>query len=118
MQGGTEKLAIFGIERARRGAELKVMAAVETKVPGHFTDKMDPADDPAEGFGTYTMVLKQDELSYALGKKGMTRKKLARSSGCIVEYVGYTVFMSGTVAERLNPPLPGQVLTVRRDSDS
>eukprot|EP00966_Prymnesium_polylepis_P267042 6169610-Prymnesium_polylepis.1 len=25
----------------------------------------------------------------------MTRKKLARSSGCIVEYVGYTVFMSG-----------------------
>ena len=26
-----------------------------------------------------------DDLSYALGKKGMTRKKLARSSGCIVE---------------------------------
>ena len=30
----------------------------------------------------------------------MTRKKLARSSGCIVEYVGYTVFMSGSKAER------------------
>ena len=41
-----------------------------------------------------------EELSYALGKKGMTRKKLARSSGCIVEYVGYTVFMSGTGDER------------------
>ena len=41
-----------------------------------------------------------DELSYALGKKGMTRKKLARSSGCIVEYVGYTVFMSGSEGAR------------------
>ena len=41
-----------------------------------------------------------EELSYALGKKGMTRKKLARSSQCIVEYVGYTVFMSGMPDER------------------
>ena len=31
-QGATEKLAIFGPRRGRRGAELKVMAAVETKV--------------------------------------------------------------------------------------
>ena len=30
----------------------------------------------------------------------MTRKKLAKSSGCIVEYVGYTVFMSGSKEER------------------
>ena len=30
----------------------------------------------------------------------MTRKKLARSSQCIVEYVGYTVFMSGMPDER------------------
>ena len=45
-------------------------------------------------------MLKPDELSYALGKKGMTRKKLARSSGCIVEYVGHTVFMAGEPDER------------------
>merc|ERR1711972_1067774 len=31
-----EKLAIFGGVRARRGAELKVLSAVETKVPGYF----------------------------------------------------------------------------------
>lgn len=31
-QGETEKLAIFGPRRGRRGAQLKVMAAVETKV--------------------------------------------------------------------------------------
>lgn len=35
--GGSEKLAIFGPRRGRRGAELKVMSAVETKNPGHFT---------------------------------------------------------------------------------
>jgi hypothetical protein len=32
--GGGEKLAIFGTRRARRGAELKVMSAVEHKHPG------------------------------------------------------------------------------------
>jgi len=100
VQGDMEKLAIFGNQRARRGAQLKVMAAVETKVPGYFTNDKPPDDDTAEGFGTHTLVLKPDELSYALGKKGMTRKKLARSSGCIVEYVGYTVFMSGMPEER------------------
>ena len=47
-----------------------------------------------------------EELSYALGKKGMTRKKLAKSSGCIVEYVGYTVFMSGKQRRAPTPPQP------------
>merc|ERR550537_2046094 len=32
-----EKLAIFGSKRMRRGAELKVMSAVEGKEPGYFT---------------------------------------------------------------------------------
>lgn len=30
--------------------------------------------------------LKTDEISWALGRKGATRKKLASASGCIVEY--------------------------------
>ena len=76
------------------------MAAVETKVPGYFTDHLKAEEDDKDGFGTRTLVLKPEELSYALGKKGMTRKKLARSSGCIVEYVGYTVFMAGSRDER------------------
>ena len=61
------------------------MAAVETKVPGYFTKDYVNEDENMDGFGTHTLVLKPDDLSYALGKKGMTRKKLARSSGCIVE---------------------------------
>ena len=58
LQGDTEKLAIFGNKRARRGAELKVMAAVETKVPGHFTERLKAEDDDDDGFGTRTLVLK------------------------------------------------------------
>ena len=58
LQGDTEKLAIFGRTRARRGAELKVMAAVETKVPGYFTERMTIPEDDKEGFGTRTLVLK------------------------------------------------------------
>eukprot|EP00967_Tisochrysis_lutea_P101103 scaffold151438_cov26-Tisochrysis_lutea.AAC.4 len=65
------------------------MAAVETKVPEYFTGKLQPEDDADDDWGTKTIVLKPDELSYALGKKGMTRKKLAKSSGCIVEYVHF-----------------------------
>lgn len=38
LNDGPEKLAIFGTRRARRGAELKVMSAVEHKHPGHFVD--------------------------------------------------------------------------------
>merc|ERR1719264_885939 len=34
----TETLIIFGKERNRRGAELKIMSAAETKVPGYFSD--------------------------------------------------------------------------------
>lgn len=45
----------------------QVMAAVETKVPGYFTDKMDEDGEDEDDFGTKTLVLKPDELSYALG---------------------------------------------------
>eukprot|EP00913_Durusdinium_trenchii_P023992 g22533.t1 len=41
-----EKLAIFGDVRARRGAELKVLSAVETKVPGYFDKIRDDARAP------------------------------------------------------------------------
>ena len=34
------------------------MAAVETKVPGYFTDRVQTEEDDKEGFGTRTLVLK------------------------------------------------------------
>ena len=42
----------------------------------------------------------ESELSYALGKDGTTRRKLARASGCIMEYVGQVAFICGTLDER------------------
>eukprot|EP00401_Gymnodinium_catenatum_P073190 CAMPEP_0117488174 /NCGR_PEP_ID=MMETSP0784-20121206/16375_1 /TAXON_ID=39447 /ORGANISM="" /LENGTH=587 /DNA_ID=CAMNT_0005282845 /DNA_START=1 /DNA_END=1762 /DNA_ORIENTATION=- len=101
-----EKLAIFGGVRARRGAELKVLSAVETKVPGYYDKIRDEVVDRDRGrdetgtWGTDTMTFQDDELSYALGKQGATRKKLERSSGAVVQYVGHVALFSGTKTER------------------
>lgn len=62
-----------------------MLAAVETKLRGYATDKPAPFPDDDDSFGTATKTLLDNELSYALGKKGGTRKKLAASSECIVE---------------------------------
>ncbi|CAE8682942.1 unnamed protein product [Polarella glacialis] len=46
------------------------------------------------------MTFQDDELSYALGKQGGTRKKLERASGAVVQYVGQVAFFSGEKAVR------------------
>jgi len=101
-----EKLAIFGSIRGRRGAELKVLSAVETKSPGYFNKireevvERDKGMDSTGTWGTDTMTFQDDELSYALGKQGGTRKKLERASQAIVQYVGHVALFSGIRAER------------------
>mmetsp|Transcript_435 Transcript_435/g.864 ORF Transcript_435/g.864 Transcript_435/m.864 type:complete len:762 (+) Transcript_435:110-2395(+) len=98
----TEQLAIFGMERARRGAELKVLAAIAMKHSGHYRGYTDVGNtcSEEEGFATDTLVIEDDDFSYALGKTGSTRKKLAQASHCIVEYVGHVAYFSGTKQER------------------
>jgi len=96
----SEQLAIFGNERGRRGAELKVMSAVETKSPGTFTRGLKEKLGEDRGFNTDRVIFRDDELSYALGKEGATRKKLELASGCILQYVGHVAFMAGTLKER------------------
>lgn len=91
---------MFGKRRGRRGAELKVLSAIEQKNPGYCTRGLKDRISESE-WGTDTKWLKDDELSYALGKRGMTRKKLARASGCIVEYVGNVVHMAGNKRQRI-----------------
>ncbi|CAE8611353.1 unnamed protein product [Polarella glacialis] len=98
--GGTERLAIFGPDRARRGSELKVMSGIETKSPGFFTRGVRDKVSSMKGFDTDRMILRDDELSYALGKDGATRKKLEQASGCILQYVGHVAFIAGTRKER------------------
>eukprot|EP00448_Togula_jolla_P013969 CAMPEP_0170578654 /NCGR_PEP_ID=MMETSP0224-20130122/5570_1 /TAXON_ID=285029 /ORGANISM="Togula jolla, Strain CCCM 725" /LENGTH=655 /DNA_ID=CAMNT_0010901635 /DNA_START=68 /DNA_END=2036 /DNA_ORIENTATION=+ len=99
-RGGSEKLAIFGSERARRGSELKVMSGVETKSPGFFTRGIKEKITDRRGFDTDRLIFRDDELSYALGKEGNTRKKLELASGAILQYVGHAAFIAGTQKER------------------
>jgi len=101
-----EKLAIFGNIRGRRGAELKILSAVETKAPGYFENRRDEivhrdkGRDESGSWSTDTMAFQDDELSYALGKQGATRKKIERASGAVVQYVGHNALFAGTKAER------------------
>merc|ERR1719350_954590 len=105
--GDYEHLVIFGHLRGRRGAQLTIMHVVEQKVPEYYTyaskesgETYEQEQDKVGDWGTSIAELKGDELSYAVGKKGMTRKKIAWASGCIVQYVNGVVFFSGTEAER------------------
>lgn len=98
--GGTERLAIFGPQRPRRGSELKVMSGIETKSPGFFTRGLREKQSERRAFDTDRMIFRDDELSYALGKDGATRKKLELASGAILQYVGHVAFIAGTLKER------------------
>eukprot|EP00931_Biecheleriopsis_adriatica_P086504 TRINITY_DN61167_c0_g1_i1.p1 TRINITY_DN61167_c0_g1~~TRINITY_DN61167_c0_g1_i1.p1 ORF type:complete len:682 (-),score=120.89 TRINITY_DN61167_c0_g1_i1:29-2050(-) len=98
--GGTERLAIFGPVRPRRGSELKVMSGIETKSPGFFTRGIREKQSDRRGFDTDRMIFRDDELSYALGKDGATRKKLELASGAILQYVGHVAYIGGTLKER------------------
>merc|ERR1719230_11651 len=102
-----QRLAIFGSIRGRRGAELKVLSAIDMKVPGYFSSIHDEVilrdryNDKSKTWGTDFMVFQEEgEISYALGKKGSTRRKLERSSGAVVQYVGNICICSGTKVER------------------
>lgn len=103
-----EKLCIFGTMPARRGAEIKVMSAIEHKKPGHFVNSSDelrpfdrvPGDEDVDGWDCDTMHLSEDNYSYALGAKGSTRRKLAAASGCIIEYVGRLACFCGFKKDR------------------
>merc|ERR1719223_2386135 len=77
-----------------------VMSTVENKVPGKFTKGVKEKQSNVEGFDTERLIFRDDELSYALGKEGSTRKKLETASGGILQYVGHTAFMAGTLKER------------------
>lgn len=76
------------------------MSGVETKNPGTFTRGVRDKTSSEKGFDTDRLVFKDDELSYALGKEGTTRKKLEGAAGAILQYVGHVAFIAGTLKER------------------
>ena len=102
-------VVIAGQLRQRRAAELKIMATIENKQRGFYSfrtvrNSLRVIDRDwlvgTEQFDTDTVVIAEDELSFALGHKGSIRKKLAVASGCIMEYVGEVAYLSGTLSER------------------
>ena len=105
----SEKLIIAAIARIGAGAELKVMSSVETKVEGYFVDYeknelkqqlMQPGDGLKDGFSYDQFPFTEEEFSYAVGKFGKVRRKLAKASGCIMEYVGRVAIMAGNKEQR------------------
>jgi len=103
-----ENLLIFGNPPGRRGAQLSVMCAIEKQEPGYYTqafydcgETYDPDVDLTGHWATDTKVmLNEDDMVYMVGKGGSQRKRLAVASGCVVQYVGNIVFMTGTRSQR------------------
>ena len=82
------------------GAELKVMNEIEKKCPGTFFRGIREKTSDLKGFDTDRMILKEEELSYAIGKEAATQKKLEKAAGCILQFVGRCAFIAGTIKER------------------
>merc|ERR1719350_452312 len=99
-QGFGEQLIIFGAERGRRGAELKCMNEIEKKCPGTFTRGLREKTTETRGFDTDRMCIKEDELSYVIGKEAATQKKLEKAAGSILQFVGRYAFIAGTPKQR------------------
>ncbi|KAJ1450926.1 hypothetical protein M885DRAFT_531135 [Pelagophyceae sp. CCMP2097] len=103
-----ESLCIFGSLPSRRGAEVKVMSAIEHKNPGSCVSSKGElrdverveGDADVDGWSTDTVLLGEDNYSYALGARGSTRRKLAAASGCIIEYVGHLACFCGYKKDR------------------
>merc|ERR1712187_502219 len=80
--------------------ELKVMSGIETKSPGFFTRGLRAKTSSRRGFDTDRLIFQDEEVSYALGKEGATRKKLELTSGAILQYVGNVACIAGAIKER------------------
>ncbi|KAK6587728.1 hypothetical protein RS030_81251 [Cryptosporidium xiaoi] len=94
-------LAIFGTPRNRRAAELRVMCYIEQKINGHFTkDLKNESHDHIDDLATDIVYIDTEDLSYAVGKEGNTRRRLCASSGAIIEYIGNYAFIHGDLGER------------------
>jgi len=67
-----------------------LVPALATSRTAHFSQDWD----------IETVPLSPDDFSYALGAQGSTRRKLAKASGAVLEYVGMLACIAGTKAQR------------------
>jgi len=99
-QRKSEKLIIFGFPRGRIGASLKVKSTVEAKACGFYTKGLRNRERKTRKLAVDVMYLKDKEISYALGARGSTRKKLQDASGCIIQYIANYAHLAGLKNER------------------
>ncbi|CAE7932233.1 unnamed protein product, partial [Symbiodinium sp. KB8] len=101
--GSPETLKTWRLAQLALLALLQVVAAIEAKLPPgaryFYTKNITDHCCPDE-WGRDAIPLGDEGLSFALGKDGATRKKLAKASGCILEYVGHAAFMAGSLPAR------------------
>ena len=94
--------------KSRVGMKLKLMNAIESKMKGFYTvfgNHLNLNTTPhmhysVSGLAVDTFPIAEEELSLALGKSGANKRRVAATSGCVVEYVGRCAFMFGTIEER------------------
>merc|ERR1712173_54584 len=78
-----EELIIFGPKKNRLGASIKVKSTVEPKAKTYYTKGLKDITNRTSGIAIDIMYLKDEEISYALGARGITRKKLEKASDCV-----------------------------------
>jgi len=98
------KILIYAaLPRSRQLARLRLEATVENKseFKGHYSEARPTKIDDGSDLGLDVVELSPDEVSWASGKKGMTRFKLQAASGCGMEYFDRRVILVGTGPERM-----------------
>jgi len=93
--GDGRVFVIFGPERARKHAELLVMATVETKCPGNYKDFELPA--AGEGFAHEVWRLGPEEARRCEEQR---QRAAAAAAHCLLEPVGDALHLGGTGVER------------------
>eukprot|EP00747_Dinoflagellata_sp_TGD_P017932 gnl/TRDRNA2_/TRDRNA2_126155_c2_seq3.p1 gnl/TRDRNA2_/TRDRNA2_126155_c2~~gnl/TRDRNA2_/TRDRNA2_126155_c2_seq3.p1 ORF type:complete len:224 (+),score=47.57 gnl/TRDRNA2_/TRDRNA2_126155_c2_seq3:74-673(+) len=76
------------------------MSGVETKSPGFFSRNVREKISDKKALDMDRLLFNDDEVSYALGKEGTTRKKLESASGAVLQYVGHVAYIFGSYKER------------------
>ena len=94
-----ELLVIFGPSRGRIGSKLKILSAIEAKLPGFCTKSIENSKSNDDE-GVDAIKVTDDELSFAVGSGGSTRRKLAAASGAMLEFVGNMAMIAGMALER------------------
>lgn len=123
----SEFVGIFGSASHRINAEVRFLSImsqkcqehVEAQFPEKATTEVKLDEKSDDGFGMTTRWLDPQDMPVAIGKGGSMRKKIARVSGCIVEYGGRVAIFVGPRSNRaVADKLMTVVLNMRKGTDS